>query len=88
LGPSPQAGCSPPNLRRELATAIARSLVTGKPSAVPFEYALEQLAIRYNLAPWELEEDLLSGRLDIRWLEQGLMFMEVEQSVRVTSERR
>lgn len=74
------AGCrAPPGERRQLATALASvALNPDARPAVPYAYALDQLARRWSTRPDELEE------MDPEWLLRGLEFQRMEASVKVT----
>lgn len=58
-----------------LRTALANAAL-GNASEVPFTYALDQLARRWNVPPWALEDAPLD------WLVRGLEFARMEGSVK------
>lgn len=73
-------GRAPPSLRRDLALSLAKaSLSPGEVSAVPLIYAIEQLARRWGIPPWQLDTD----DPDVsRWLQRGLLFSRFESEAR------
>lgn len=72
-------GCrGPPGARQQLKEALlAVALDPEKRPAIPFLYAVDQLAQRWHVHPRELEADP-------DWLVRGLEFMRLEASVKVT----
>lgn len=58
-----------------MALALA-ALGSGSDDSVPSSYALEALARRWGIAPWDLE------RAPLAWVTRGLTFMELESEAR------
>ena len=67
---------TPKRAGQQLRTALARTAINpDAKTPVPLEYALDALAQRWGVAPWELEE--APGE----WVLRGLEFMRIESSV-------
>jgi hypothetical protein len=77
-------GCSKPKSERQrLARALAASsLDSGKPQGVPLDYALEALARRWGIPPWELE-----NAPDAEWIIRGMHYMKVEAEAQASAYR-
>lgn len=79
MGAPAPGGADPPGARRQLAEALAAAALDPDSKArVPWEYALDLLAQRYHIAPWELEE-----APDGAWISAGLLFMRLEGEAQV-----
>ena len=77
-------GDSPPkSTRQQLSRSLAAAgLGDGKPVTVPWDYALDALAKRWNIAPWELEQ---APNAD--WIIRGLYFQKVEAQAQASAAR-
>lgn len=58
-----------------MALALA-AVGSGSSAEVPASYALEALARRWGVPPWELE------RAPARWIHRGMTFMRLESEAR------
>lgn len=65
-------------MKRELKRALAEAALSddGSVKGIPFEYALDALAQRWNCPPWVIEQG------PIEWLIRGLEFQTLEASVK------
>lgn len=60
--------------RQRLARALAAAGIgSGEPVSVPTNYAIEALARRWGVAPWEIE-----NAPDADWVVRGLYYLKVE----------
>ena len=71
-----RGGGAPPGTRRELALALATAALGGGAQlSVPLEYALDRLAKRWGIPPWELDS---ADPAIARWVQRGLLFERLE----------
>lgn len=84
MGAGAPGGRGPPGVRRELALALAQSATAkdAKSYAVPFDYALFQLAGRFGVPPWVFEGYPVHEP-PAEWVIRAMEFARMEASVKV-----
>jgi hypothetical protein len=78
VGRGARRGGTPGSDRRQLAQALSLAALNGTSAPIPYVYALDQLARRWSIPPWELEA------APAEWLLRGLAFIRTEASVKVS----